>query len=109
MNKTAMTILMVMLTATGALAQDAATQVTVRPAAALDARTAAVAVVAPVAPAVAPMANTPAPTSSAATEPAGEFAGATMLRFLEKTVDAVREGGCKNGVPTGTSVQMAAY
>lgn len=54
--------------------------------------------------------RTPARQSSARrVEPAQEFAGATMLRFFQKSVEAVEESGKGCPVQAGDSIRMAAY
>ena len=41
--------------------------------------------------------------------PAGEFAGADIVRFFTKTVEAAKDGGATLGVPGTSSMRLAAY
>jgi len=108
--KNAMMALILMVTATGALAQEArCTEADLRPAAETRAdvtRTAAPEALVPAAPA----APVSVPVTAARPEPArGEFAGTTILRFFERTVDAVREGSRSTPLPATAAMRMAAY
>lgn len=62
-----------------------------------------------VSPEAAVVVQTEAPKEAPKAEPKEEFAGFTMIKFFQKSVEAVNSCTKTHGLPGGDSIRIAAY